>query len=103
MMIKPIKPADSFSIKPLIPLKGSEEKEITGGNSFVELLKKGIDEVNQKQLESDQVTRDFALGKIDNIHQVTIAAEEASLALNLTTAIQNKVVDAYKEIMRMQI
>jgi flagellar hook-basal body complex protein FliE len=73
------------------------------GLSFTELLKESILRVNQMQEDADKITRDFALGKIDNIHQVTIATEKARLALNLTLAIQNKVVNAYKEVMRMQL
>ncbi len=71
--------------------------------SFIELLEESINRTNQLQLEADQLTEDFALGKIEDIHKVTIATEKAQLALNLTISIQNKVVEAYREIMRMQI
>lgn len=84
-------------------LKESQQADSSQGVSFTELLKDEIAKVNQMQQEADRITRDFALGKIDNIHQVTIATEKAQLALNLTLAIQNKVIDAYKEIMRIQI
>lgn len=84
-------------------LKESQQADSSQGVSFMELLKDEIAKVNQMQQEADRITRDFALGKIDNIHQVTIATEKAQLALNLTLAIQNKVIDAYKEIMRIQI
>lgn len=59
--------------------------------------------MNHLQVEADKIARDFALGKVDDIHDVTIATEKAQLALKLTLAIQSKVVSAYKEIMRMQI
>jgi flagellar hook-basal body complex protein FliE len=49
------------------------------------------------------MTADFAVGKTDNIHQVMIAAEKAKIAVNLTTAVQSKAIDAYKEIMRLQV
>lgn len=84
-------------------LKESQQADSSQGVSFAELLKDEIAKVNQMQQEANRITRDFALGKIDNIHQVTIATEKAQLALNLTLAIQNKVIDAYKEIMRIQI
>ncbi|MGM0411012.1 MAG: flagellar hook-basal body complex protein FliE [Bacillota bacterium] len=91
---------NNFSIDPLTKNDNSANKSM---ESFSSLFKKSIDEVNNLQLESDQITEDFALGKVDNIHDVTIAAEKARTALNLTVSIQNKVMDAYNELMRMQI
>jgi flagellar hook-basal body complex protein FliE len=78
-------------------------KDNNYNKSFAQILKNGLNEVNQLQVDSDQKSQDFALGKIDNVHDVTIATEKAKLALNLTLAIQNKVVDAYNKVMRMQI
>ena len=40
---------------------------------------------------------------MDNLHDITIAAEKANIALQLTLSIRNKIVEAYKEIMRIQI
>lgn len=77
----------------------TETKKETG---FRELLQTALEDVNQTQKIADIIAEKFAIGEIDNIHQVTIAAKEAELALNLTIAIRNKAVEAYKEIMRMQ-
>lgn len=71
--------------------------------SFTEMLKENIAKVNQLQIDSKQITQDFALGNIDSIHQVMLASEKAQLGLDLTISIQNKVLDSYQEIMRMQI
>ncbi|MGB3990558.1 MAG: flagellar hook-basal body complex protein FliE, partial [Acetivibrionales bacterium] len=54
-------------------------------------------------LEADQIADDFAAGRTDNIHQVMLAAEKANVALQFTLQIRNKLLDAYNEIMRMQI
>lgn len=62
-----------------------------------------IDETNQLQKNAEQKSIDFALGKIDNIHDLMIAQEKASIALQYTVKIKNTVMDAYNEIMRMQI
>ncbi len=72
-------------------------------SSFSQLLKNNLNQVNQLQRQADNLTEDFVLGKTDNIHKVTIATEKAKIALNLTTAIQNKVLNAYEEIMRIQV
>ncbi len=71
--------------------------------SFSEYLKGALDNVNDLQLESDKATEDFALGKSDNIHGVMIAAEKADVALQFAMQVRNKLLDAYTEIMRMQV
>ena len=71
--------------------------------SFSRLLQDNLSRVNELNHKSDRLAEDFALGKIDNIHEVTIAAEKAQTALNLTSAVQNQVIGAYEEIMRMQV
>lgn len=79
--------------------KLNEDKQV----SFTELLKEKLNEVNELKITADRMTEDFILGRTDNIHQIMIATEKAKQALDLTVAIQNKVVSAYNEIMRMQI
>ena len=48
-------------------------------------------------------TTDFISGVSDDIHSVIIAGSKADLALQMTLQVRNKVMDAYKEIMNMQI
>ncbi len=71
--------------------------------NFSKILSKAIEQVNELQHEASKMQEDFATGKIDNVHEVLIAAEKADISLRLTTEIRNKIVEAYKEIMRMQI
>lgn len=70
---------------------------------FSDYLQKALDNTNSLLTEADSLANDFAAGKIDNIHQVTIAAEKADVALQFTMQVRNKIMDAYSEIMRMQI
>lgn len=84
------------------PIDKVQNQESTGV-SFSEYLNNALDKVNSLQKESEQITNDFAAGKTDNIHQVMIAAEKADISLQFTMQIRNKVLDAYNEIMRMQI
>lgn len=83
----------------------NESKKLTENSqiSFINMLKNKFSEVNDLNLNAKKITNDFALGHTDNIHQVMIATEKAKIAVDLTVAIQNKVVDAYKEIMRIQM
>jgi len=70
---------------------------------FADYLKQALDSTNNLILESEQISNDFAAGITDNIHAVQIAADKADTALQFTLQIRNKIMDAYSEIMRMQI
>lgn len=78
----------------------NSEKQVEG---FGKILKEAINKVNSAQVEAQQMAKEFALGNDVELHQVIIATEKASLALQLTMQIRNKAIDAYQEIMRMQI
>ena len=86
---------------------GDEElQKLLDGNftmSFTDLLKESLSKVNALQQESDDLAESFAIGETDNIHEVMIASQKAEFALQLATAIRSKIMDAYTEIMRMQI
>ncbi len=83
--------------------KSISTEKANEASSFNEVLKSALDNVNQLQNDSENYTKLLALGQIDNVHDVTIASEKAKIALQMTLTIRNKVVDAYKEIMRMQV
>lgn len=78
---------------------------VSGKNStsFRDMLLNEIYKVSDLEKASDSITSDFISGKTDNIHSVMIAAEKASIALKLMVEIRDKVIDAYNEIMRMQV
>jgi len=80
--------------------QGSQKKSEV---DFASILKDALDKVNQVQKSAEQASADFALGKISNIHEVIIEAEKATIALRLTNEVRNRIVQAYQEIMRMQL
>lgn len=71
--------------------------------NFADILKASIENVNETQLNSDQKTEALAMGEIDDLHEVMVAAQKASITLEATVQVQKKVIDAYNEIMRMQV
>lgn len=93
----------------LTPVKGTlaetplTDKSQQPEKSFGEFLQDALTNVNSLQNESKQASLNLAAGKIQDIAEVTIAAEKASIALQLTMQVRNKVVDAYQEVMRMQV
>jgi flagellar hook-basal body complex protein FliE len=70
---------------------------------FSSYMKQALYSTNDLLLESQKLADDFAAGYTDNIHQVVLAAEKANISLQFTMQIRNKIMDAYSEIMRMQI
>ncbi|MDI7248261.1 MAG: flagellar hook-basal body complex protein FliE [Bacillota bacterium] len=70
---------------------------------FKEMLDNAIDTVNDLQQNADQLTQKLATGELKDLHQVMIAVEEVNVALQLTMQIRNKIVEAYQEVMRMQV
>jgi flagellar hook-basal body complex protein FliE len=87
---------------PLAPVKGTPELAGTG-NSFGALLEQAVDRVNGLQQNADATARAFALGQGPSVHDAMIAMEKADLSLRLTNKVRNKVVEAYQDIMRMQV
>jgi flagellar hook-basal body complex protein FliE len=71
--------------------------------SFADTLKSAIDNVNQLQKSSDKAAQDLATGRTDNVADVMIATEKADIALRVMVQVRNKIIDAYQEIMKMQV
>jgi flagellar hook-basal body complex protein FliE len=75
----------------------------TSGTDFASLLSGGLDKLQGLQSRSDDLAVKAATGDLTNVHDYMIASNEAQLATQLTTAVRNKAVDAFNEIMRMQV
>lgn len=72
-------------------------------DSFSNVLKNALNDVNDMQIKSTEQKNLLALGEIDNLHDLSIISEKAEIALQVTMSMKNKLVEAYKEIMRIQI
>jgi len=102
-MVKPIS-AVFPPLKSIPTVPGSDSGETcTGSLNFGEMLNNAINSVNQAQKSSDQMSDLLAAGKIDDLHTVMIEGAKAELALQYTLQVRNKMLDAYNEIMRMQM
>jgi len=69
------------------------------GNSFSQAL----DSLQGTQSAADSLAQSAATGNLTDIHNYTIAATEASLTTELTVAVRDRAVEAFNEIMRMQV
>ena len=95
---------DSLTAKEL-PSRGRPEAGLAGGEvaGFADTLGAFIDKVDRSQQHADAMVEAFALGEPVEIHRVIQAVGEAQTAIQLTVQVRNKVLEAYQEIMRMQI
>ena len=71
--------------------------------SFAQTLNDAIGTVNEMQKSSDKAAQDLATGRTDNVADVMIATEKADIALKLMVQVRNKIIDAYQEVMKMQV
>lgn len=81
------------------PIKGVSKQ----GPGFGDLLQKALESVNAMQHEAGRLEEAVAKGENVNIHQAVIAGEKAGLSFKLLMQVRNKMIDAYQEIMRMQV
>ncbi|MEY2987500.1 MAG: hypothetical protein RJB13_1021 [Pseudomonadota bacterium] len=72
-------------------------------SQFLELLKEGIADINKGMKDSDKASMDLATGKSSNIHQTMLAVTKAELGFNMLVQMRNKAIEAYQDVMRMQV
>ena len=85
------------------PAPGVEATAAAGGVDFASMLSTGIERLEGLHDRADQLAVQAATGDLQNLHDYTLAATEASTATQLTTAVRNKALEAFNEIMRMPI
>ena len=71
--------------------------------SFSDVLKNSVEKVNNLQKEADAAIDDLALGDNKDVVQTIIAMEKADISFRLMMQVRNKIVQAYEEVMRMQV
>ena len=70
---------------------------------FADMVLDGLDRLQAVNNHADQLAVKAATGGLNNIHDYTIAATEAAVSTQLTAAVRNKALEAFNEIMRMQV
>ena len=98
MDINPINPAVTGKIGQIV-----ENFEQKSGVGFKETIKNFVDDVNGLQLKAGESIDNFASGEVENVHEVMIAMTKAEVSFKFMMETRNKLIDAYKEIMQMQV
>ena len=73
------------------------------GPSFSETLSRVVNDTQQMQDDATQLIGRFVRGEPVELHQVMAASEEAGLSLEFLVEMRNKVTDAYRSVMSIQI
>ncbi|WP_436698122.1 flagellar hook-basal body complex protein FliE [Nocardioides sp. BYT-33-1] len=95
-------PSTLGSIAP--PAATGRTAPVTGPDTeFGSLVLDGLDRLEGLTDRADDLAVEAATGRLENIHDYTIAASEAQVASQLTVSLRNRAVEAFNEIMRMQV
>lgn len=85
-----------------VGLAQTHGQHMSGARSFTETIGDSLGKVNAMQIERGRMIEEFASGKSENVHELMISLQKAGLAMDMTSAVRNKVMSAYQELMRIQ-
>lgn len=95
------------AIQPFPPdlqlIRHTEDEVENPFSSFFNAALSVVNDTNTMMAEAEQMQLDFATGRLDDIIAVQMAFDRAGNALNFTSQITNRIIESYREIMRMQI
>ena len=87
-----------------IAIESADEGSESGGTkSFGDFMKDLVKDANTSSLQADSKMQDVAAGRNKDLHGAVLAMEKADVQFRLLTQVRNKVIDAYREILRMQV
>jgi len=84
--------------------KAAETTAATGGTDFAQVLKNSIEQVNSAQKQATQMAENLAAGNSEqNLHEVMVALQSASISFQEMVQVRNRLVTAYENVMSMQV
>lgn len=84
--------------------KTQESQNPANSVDFADVLKSSIDKVNATQQQATQMQKDFVAGdSTQNLHEVMLALQTASVSFQEMVQVRNKLVTAYQDVMSMQV
>jgi len=90
-------------IPPLRELSTAPLAEARPAGDFASWMGQALGQVNGQLTQADAGLQALAAGRADNLHQVMISLEEARLGLQLVVQVRNRLLEAYQDILRMQV
>ena len=100
------RPVAGFEVAELA--EGGAKAPVAAGDTaatgtFAQALSEAVGRVEGYRVQSDQSVSRFLNGEEEEVHKVAVAAQQAELSFDLFLQVKNKVVQAYQEVMRMQL
>jgi flagellar hook-basal body complex protein FliE len=97
-------------LSPLSPVSGTSKSGLgsaaggaDGDLAFGDLLKQALQEVNQASAQAEDEARNLMAGESADMHTAMLAVQKADLSFQMMMAVRSKLIDAYREVMRMQM
>lgn len=84
-------------------IRSEEGPQEAGSATFGDFLSKMVNEANTSQLDADKKMQEVAAGRNKDLHGAVLSMEQADVNFRLLAQVRNKVIEAYREIMRMQV
>jgi len=105
MNFTPLKPIVN-SFKPAnqnasMPASANKSGDMIG--DFSDALKKAINDLSALEENSSKKVNSLVTGRLENVHDIMIAMEKSKIGLNMAIEVRNKLIEGYKEVMRMQV
>jgi flagellar hook-basal body complex protein FliE len=72
-------------------------------SSFVQALREGAEEVVQSVQAADELPRAIVDGRVADFHEIAAQIKQADLSFKFALEVRNKLIDAYREVMRMSV
>jgi flagellar hook-basal body complex protein FliE len=102
-MAAPISPISPVSIQPIQLPVAAPRPSGASADAFQNILAEAVGRVENYRHTAETAVQRFMTGEDEELHKVAIATQQAEVSLELFLQVKNKVVQAYQEIMRMQI
>lgn len=99
--LNPISPLQTLS--PLPGATGPDEQVDGNGISFSDLLKQTLREAGDEDKRAENAARSLLVGEGTDMHSAILAVQKADINMMMMMAVRSKLIDAYREVMRMQL
>jgi flagellar hook-basal body complex protein FliE len=83
-------------------IKTTDDKQ-AGAKDFSQILNDAVQDINQLQKNADEAIANVQMDNTASVHEALIALEKAGISFRAMMQVRNKILDAYQEVMRMQV
>jgi len=102
-MPSPIAGISPASVRTIEPVTAAAPSGSSGGSAFFALFEQAVNRVNGYQRTADGAVERFLTGEDEDLHRVAMATQQAEVSFELFLQMKNKVIQAYQEMMRLQV